>query len=114
MLHLGSVIVATNDKTRLKLFYHDILGIPYNDQGKLESNGIIIHPTHHSEVQGPPPEPFRVMMTFEVLDIHSVTSTLQGHGVVFVREPALETWGGWVATFLDPDGNYLQLIQLSP
>jgi predicted enzyme related to lactoylglutathione lyase len=32
--------------------------------------------------------------------------------VDFTRAPAREEWGGWVATFADPDGNVLQLMQL--
>ncbi len=27
-------------------------------------------------------------------------------------KPEQESWGGWVATFKDPDGNVLQLLQL--
>jgi predicted enzyme related to lactoylglutathione lyase len=112
-LQLGSVIIATQDKARLKTFYHEVLGIPYNAQGKLESGGVIIHPALHSEVHGPPAEPHRVMLTFEVAEIHTAATDLQARGVAFVRLPERENWGGWLATFLDPDGNYLQLIQLA-
>jgi predicted enzyme related to lactoylglutathione lyase len=112
-LQLSSVIIATHDKARLKTFYHEVLGIPYNAQGKLESVGIIIHPALHSEVHGPPAEPHRVMLTFEVADIHAAASELQARGATFVRPPEREHWGGWLATFLDPDDNYLQLIQLA-
>ena len=31
---------------------------------------------------------------------------------VRTRAPEREEWGGWVATFADPDGNVLQLMQL--
>ncbi len=111
-LQLSSVIIATHDKARLKTFYHEVLEIPYNAQGKLESAGVIIHPALHSQVHGPPAEPFRVMLTFEVADIHAAAAELQARGVTFTRLPEREHWGGWLATFLDPDGNYLQLIQL--
>lgn len=111
-LLLGSVIIATADKHRLRAFYHDVLGIPFNAQGKLESAGIVIHPALHSEIQGPPAEPHRVMLTFAVTNIQQTTTALQAQGVAFTRLPAQEHWGGWVATFCDPDGNFLQLIQL--
>lgn len=113
-LRLGSVIIATADKPRLLAFYHDILGVPYGPSGKLESGGVIIHPARHSAVQGPPAEPHRVMLTFDTDDISAATAALKAHGVVFVREPEQEAWGGWIATFLDPDGNYLQLLQPAP
>jgi predicted enzyme related to lactoylglutathione lyase len=32
--------------------------------------------------------------------------------VEFIRQPEREQWGGWIATFKDPDGNILQLLQL--
>ena len=35
-------------------------------------------------------------------------------GVVFTRPPEAEDWGGQVASFLDPDGNLVQLFQLPP
>jgi hypothetical protein len=34
--------------------------------------------------------------------------------VVFSRRPEREAWGGVVATFADPDGNTLQLMELPP
>ena len=40
------------------------------------------------------------------------TSVWPAPGVVFTRAPEREEWGGWVATFADPDGNVLQLMQL--
>lgn len=111
-LTLSSVIIATADKQRLRAFYHDVLGIPFNAEGKLESAGIVIHPALHSAVQGPPAEPHRVMLTFAVTDIQQAAAGLLAHGVEFTRLPEQEHWGGWLATFRDPDGNFLQLIQL--
>jgi predicted enzyme related to lactoylglutathione lyase len=112
-LHLDNVIIATHDKARLLSFYHDVLGLPHATTNKLISNGILLHPMQHSAVQGPPAEPYRVMLTFTVADIHATAERLHKRGVVFVREPEREPWGGWVATFCDPDGNYLQLMQVS-
>ena len=45
-------------------------------------------------------------------DILKGTFAVAVIGFVFSREPAREDWGGWVATFADPDGNVLQLMQL--
>ena len=38
------------------------------------------------------------------------TLAVKDQGVEFIREPEREDWGGWIATFLDPDGNVLQLL----
>jgi predicted enzyme related to lactoylglutathione lyase len=45
-------------------------------------------------------------------DIQTEAKRLADAGVEFIRQPEQETWGGWVATFKDPDGNVLQMMQL--
>ena len=47
-------------------------------------------------------------------DIEAVAAGLRSAGVAFLREPSSEPWGGSIATFEDPDGNTLQLMQLPP
>jgi Glyoxalase/Bleomycin resistance protein/Dioxygenase superfamily len=54
------------------------------------------------------------MLNLEVTDIAAVHARLASSGVAFLRPPELEPWGGWVATFVDPDGNTLQLFELPP
>jgi predicted enzyme related to lactoylglutathione lyase len=110
-MQLGSIIISTSDKERMLRFYHDVLGIPFNAAGKLHSQGDIIHPALHDSIHAPPVEPFRIMITFDVADIHQTANELEERGVVFIRPPEREWWGGWIATFCDPDGNYLQLLQ---
>jgi predicted enzyme related to lactoylglutathione lyase len=46
-----------------------------------------------------------------VADIHALHRSLSDEGVEFIRPPEKEGWGGWVATFKDPDGNIVQLLQ---
>jgi predicted enzyme related to lactoylglutathione lyase len=46
-------------------------------------------------------------------NIRSEARRLAEAGVEFIRHPEQESWGGWVATFKDPDGNVLQLLQLA-
>lgn len=65
----------------------------------------------HHEVDGPTHEPLRIMLNLLVRDIHATAQRLQAGGVTFSRRPEQESWGGWIATFQDPDGNTLQLLQ---
>lgn len=51
------------------------------------------------------------MINLGTKHIEEVYRSLTKKGVEFVRPPELEHWGGWVATFRDPDGNFLQLLQ---
>ncbi len=67
--------------------------------------------TVHSEITGSNKDPNRVMVNFYVTDIWSASRDLKARGVVFTREPEQESWGGWIATFQDPDMNTLQLLQ---
>lgn len=50
-------------------------------------------------------------LSFEVADIQSATVALQARGVFFSALPEPQPWGGWLATFEDPAGNALQLVQ---
>ncbi|MDA0270792.1 MAG: hypothetical protein DWG83_00615 [Chloroflexi bacterium] len=65
----------------------------------------------HDGVTGRSAEPDRVMFNFLVRDIQATVARLIAAGVAFRRLPDQEEWGGWVATFADPDGNALQLFQ---
>ena len=51
------------------------------------------------------------MANFSVSDLISTHRDMTNQGVQFIREPEKESWGGMVATFLDPDGNILQLLE---
>jgi len=59
----------------------------------------------HSETKGATKEPQRMLVNFFVDDLQ---------GVTFIRTAGREEWGGVISTFLDPDGNYCQLIELKP
>ena len=54
-----------------------------------------------------------MMINLDVSDIDMVYRSLSDKGVTFLRPPEKEHWGGHVATFEDPDGNVLQLLQRS-
>ena len=64
----------------------------------------------HSEVKGQARESQRVLITFTVDDAVEEQKRLEGEGVRFVRLATREPWGGLVATFMDLDGNYCQLV----
>ena len=65
----------------------------------------------HDGVEGMTGDPYRIMLNFQVDDIHAVAKRMQGAGVDLIRPPSQESWGGWIATFEDPDGNLVQLLQ---
>lgn len=50
-------------------------------------------------------------LSFSVDDIQAQHAALLAAGVVFIEAPERQAWGGWLATFKDPAGNALQLVQ---
>ena len=97
-------------------FYRDMLGLTprssRDDFINFDWAGVRLSVGVHDRVRGASRDPLRVMIHLTVDDIRAVHARLARAGVVFTREPEREEWGGWVATFADPDGNTLQLMQL--
>ena len=54
----------------------------------------------------------RMLLNLIVPDLATGHERLLAAGVECLREPAREEWGGLITTFLDPDGNYVQLVQM--
>jgi predicted enzyme related to lactoylglutathione lyase len=113
--YFGGVIYWTGNLEPMVEFYRDVLGLPVHsihpDFAAFELGGIRISVGAHSQVAGPTREGVRVMVNLGVHDIFATYEALKSRGVDFVRPPEQEVWGGWIATFRDPDGNLLQLLQ---
>ena len=117
--NLAGIILWTDDLIRLSSFYEKALGLkPHSvredfiayrwDMGATDirfSIGL------HSKIQGSAKDPLRVMVNFNVRNIEDRVSKMKKAGTKFIRNPELEHWGGIVATFEDPDGNIVQLLQ---
>ena len=97
-------------------FYRDRLGLTPRtskpDFINFDWGGVRLSVGVHDRVRGESRDPLRIMVNLAVADIRAVHFRLTAAGVVFTRPPEGEDWGGQVATFLDPDGNLLQLLQL--
>jgi predicted enzyme related to lactoylglutathione lyase len=113
-------VIVSTDADRfdaMATFYADILALPMRSRHVGFVNFVwddfrlTIHV--HSDVHGPAVDPNRMMINFFVSDIAAAYKRLIHAGVVFNRPPEQESWGGWIATFADPDGNTLQLLQLA-
>jgi predicted enzyme related to lactoylglutathione lyase len=99
-------------------FYRDQLGLtPRSSKAdfiNFDWGGVRLSVSVHDRVTGTSKDPFRIMINLAVDDVRAVHARLTSAGVVFVRPPETEEWGGQVASFLDPDGNLVQLFQLPP
>ena len=109
--------VTTEDPDRLGAFYADTVGLPRNPEigeHAFAAGGTMLLIDGHSETQGLAKEPHRMLVNFFVDDLKAEQERLEGQGVEFIRTAGREEWGGVISTFLDPDGNYCQLIEFSP
>ena len=112
---IAGVIIWTNNVERLAGFYLGVLEMEPVSQREgfmaFQFGDLRFSISDHSEVKGGAKDPLRIMVNLAVDDIHASYQRLRGKGVEFIREPEKEHWGGYVATFKDPDGNVLQLLQ---
>ncbi len=111
---IHSVLIWTEDVSRLLPFYRDILGLKPQMESEefavymLNGPGLVIG--KHSEVQGKSHDPNRVMVNFRVKDCQAEYERLSKQGVEFIRTPTKDAIH-IIATFHDPDGNVLQLLE---
>ncbi len=106
----------------MRRFYVEVLGLtPRSDRDGFVSfqwgdppHDTRLTVTVHSEVRGPAVDPVRCLLNLGVDDIEATARRIAAAGGTFLRQPMQERWGGWIATLVDPDGNYVQLMQPVP
>ena len=111
------VNLTSEDPQRLMKFYSDVVGLPKKPEmgeGALDAGGATLGFDGHSETKGSTKEPTRVLIDLFVDDVAAEQSRLEARGVKFIRSAGKEYWGGVISTFLDPDGNYCQIIEYKP
>ena len=112
---VAGMIIWTERMAAMAAFYRDTLGLPVHSERPhfvaFEWGDMRFSIGAHSEVRGKNAEPQRIMVNLATSDIHTLHKRLAAAGVRFIRPPEREHWGGWVATFEDPDGNLLQLLE---
>jgi predicted enzyme related to lactoylglutathione lyase len=112
---LVGITLWTDNLEGMFQFYHRTLGLPlhsrHDDFIAFQLGEVRFNLGRHDRVRGPARDPYRIMPHLGVDDIHQEHRRLSQAGVEFIRPPEQEHWGGWVATFKDPDGNILQLLQ---
>ena len=112
------VNVNSQDPEKLIAFYRDIVGLKVNPDfgpgafmvGSSTFVAFIVE--GHNEMKGTTKEPQRVLLNFLVTDLASEELRLKDQGVKFVMSATREPGFGTIATFVDPDGNYCQLMAL--
>jgi predicted enzyme related to lactoylglutathione lyase len=110
--------VTSEQPEELTRFYRDVVELEPNkdigEEGAFRAGDAAFVIDGHSETKGKARDPQRYLINFFVDDIDAEEKRLKGKGVEFIRSQGREFWGGLISTFLDPDGNYVQIIEFRP
>ncbi len=111
-----SVTIHTSDMRKAATFYEETLGLErkyeFPSYVGFECGGMEIEliPTGEERPKTGSKSP---SIEFLVDDIDDFCGKLNRAGVKFIEELHDEPWGGRQATFADPDGNTLSVVQLN-
>ncbi|GAA1565358.1 hypothetical protein GCM10009789_18630 [Kribbella sancticallisti] len=110
---LNSMLLGSTDPDRLKSWYRDGFHAKVDGYGNLDLGdfGLVIE--KRDDVAATTAEPGRFVINFAVEDIQETAAHLRTLNVEWLAEPE-DRGVGWFATMVDPDGNYVQLIQMKP
>jgi len=115
---VNQIVVNINSERPEELvrFYRDVIGMePRFDiiPGSFAAGGeIALIIESHSDVRGAAKEPARAIVNLVVDDAAEECRRLEQAGVTSVRPLYEEPGAGLFATFADPDGNLVQLVEL--
>lgn len=113
---LDSMLLASTDPDRLHDWYAAAFD-PTDDEKRDQYRVLRFGEFHllidsRDDVGDRNPEPGRVILNFDVPDARAVVARLEELGTAWLAELE-DRDGSLFATAIDPDGNYVQLIQLS-
>lgn len=113
---LDSMLLATADPERLHAWYAAVLS-PEEDTKVDDYRVLRFGPFHvlidqRADVGDRNPEPARMILSFDVPDARAIAARMDEVGVEWLA-PLEDRDGSLFATAIDPDGNYVQIIQLS-
>ncbi|QUH00458.1 VOC family protein [Saccharopolyspora erythraea] len=110
-IQLGSILLGTTDPERLRAWYAEAFAPKTDEYGWMDFGGFGVLVDRRDDVADRTAEPGRVILDFHVDDARAVADHLTGMGVSWLVELE-EREHGLFGTLLDPDGNYIQIIQL--
>lgn len=119
-MKLSGARVFVGDLSEARTFYAEVLGLALKHDGK--QFGFCVLDAGELELivevvpNDAPAEDQALVgrftgLSFAVADIMAEHSRLLAAGVSFTGAPEKQFWDGWLATFKDPAGNELQLVQ---
>ena len=108
---LRELVVRSPRPDALEQWYRDALGLE-GSGGVLRAGSMAVRIRPARELATLVREPMRLMPNFVVDDAVGVERRLIGMGATWVRELEATPWAR-IATVLDPDGGYVQVLELA-
>lgn len=109
---LGSILLGTTDPDALRAWYIERFAPDHDGNGPIDLGGVGLVIDGRDDVADKSAEPARFILNFHVDDAQAEAARLSGIGVTWLVEMEKRE-GGWFGTLVDPDGNYVQVIQLN-
>jgi predicted enzyme related to lactoylglutathione lyase len=113
---LGSMLLASTDPDRLRDWYAAALDPEESSAVDvyrvLKFGNVYLMIDSRSDIGDKNPEPGRMILNFDVANAREVVDRLKKLGTQWLAELE-DRDGSLFATAIDPDGNYVQIIQLS-
>lgn len=114
---LASILLSSTDPERLHSWYVSAL-TPEDDTNiggywMLKFGWFYLMIDTRDDVSAKNPEPGRIILNFDVDDARAVAAQLDRLGATWLVELE-DRDGNLFGTAIDPDGNYVQIIELSP
>ena len=120
---IESILLSSQNAQKLADFYAKTVGLKLTNEYEMGENnekgfeftikgraGLYI--MDHSQVKGRNKNPAQIIINIEVDDIEKEVARLK-KGKVKVKQDIYHLEGyGYIATFIDPDGNFFQLVQV--
>lgn len=119
---LESILIGSENAEKLAHFYREVVGLKQTDEfefGEDNAKGFMFDTgkvgfgiMDHSQVKGKNKNPERIFFNLEVDDIEQEVKRLK-EAKVKVQQDIYHVEGyGLIATFVDPDGNFFQFVQV--
>ncbi|MFG1948655.1 VOC family protein [Nonomuraea sp. NPDC048826] len=106
----GSILIGTTDPVKLRDWYRNTLAPEQEGEGPIDFGGFHLVIDQRDDVAAKNGEPGRMILNFHVDDFDAAEARLRAAGVEWLTAVA-DRPAGRFGTFLDPDGNYLQIVQ---
>lgn len=116
MASLASMLLSSTDPERLRAWYASTLRPEVDDNVEnyrmLRFDGFYLMIDSRDDVTGTNREPGRMILNFDVDDARATVRRMDEAGTTWLASLD-DRDGSLFATAVDPDGNYVQIIQLS-